>query len=97
MLKFQELNSFKNETVDSIQTLAPVALVTDYFVNMLIYTKSTKLIINRIADDIGSFVDETVDDYQENQVLPIVLMVFTTIFVPLILYITFKGTVSMLT
>ena len=86
-----------NETDKKILRLTPVARVTDYFVNMLIYTKSTKLIINTIADDIGTFVEETVEDYDDNQVLPITLMIFTTVFVPLILYLTFKATVSMLT
>ena len=75
------------------------AAATDYFVNMILYTKSTwkEIIVNKIATQINLLVEESVDQYQEEQVLPIALITFISLFIPLILYLTFKATLSMYT
>ena len=77
----------------------PSAIVTDYFLNMIIYTKSTwkDIILDRVATNINEIVVENIDQYQEDQVLPIALMIFISLFIPLILYLTYKATLSMLT
>ena len=83
--------------IDDRSKALPVAIVTDYFVNMITYTQSTKDIVNTVAGDIKTLVKDTIISYQESQVLPISLTIFTSIFIPLILYLTFKATLSMLT
>ena len=74
-----------------------IELTVDYFVNLLTYTKSTKFIIKTIADDIRVFVQTSVNSYQDQRFFPVTLMVFTGLFIPLILYLTFKATLSMIT
>ena len=90
------VNSANGLNVDGPK-VTPVAFVTDYFVNMITYTKSTKDIVNTVAADIKKLVEDTISYYQGSQVLPLSLTIFTSIFIPLILYLTFKATMSMLT
>ena len=75
----------------------PVAYVTDYFINMITYTKDSKIIVNSVAADIKKLVKDNIDGLLTNQVMPIFLTIFTSIFIPLIIYLTFKATMSMLT
>ena len=74
-----------------------IELTVDYFVNLLTYTKSTKFIIKAIADDIRFFVETSVNSYQDQRFFPVTLMVVTGLFIPLIFYLTFKATLSMIT
>ena len=85
----------ENITLSNQPELKPIALVTDYFANMWTYTQSVKIIVDKIASDIGVLVVEKVDSYGKQQVFPMALMIGTSLFVPLILYLTFKATLSM--
>ena len=98
---YTELRNHTNESNDSTEMSQwmPSAIVTDYFLNMIIYTKSTwkDIILDRVATNINKIVEENINQYQEDQVLPIALMIFISLFIPLILYLTYKATLSMLT
>ena len=74
-----------------------MAYVTDYFVNMITYTKATKEVVNTVAADIKVLVEDSIDGLATTQVMPIILSIFISLFIPMILYLTFKATMSMLT
>ena len=75
--------------------LTPVAFVTDYFSNMVKYTQALTNIVEKIAANISKLVVETVDNYEDEHLLPVALIIFISSFVPIILYITLKATLSM--
>ena len=74
-----------------------MAYVTDYFVNMITYTKATKEVVNTVAADIKVLVEDSIGGLATTQVMPIILSIFISLFIPMILYLTFKATMSMLT
>ena len=64
---------------------------------MITYTKATKEVVNTVAADIKALVDDSIDGLATTQVMPIILSIFISLFIPMILYLTFKATMSMLT
>mgnify|MGYP003302262883 CR=1 FL=1 len=89
------LSAGESDSQRRLTNLTQTGLVTSYFTLLLRYTQSTKQIVDEIAIDIGEIVKRELRRNARQQVLPTTLMVFLSLFVPVIVYITFKATLSM--
>ena len=74
--------------------LTPTARVADYFTHLLLYTKLVKQIADGVAIDIEGFVKEEFTSQEKEQYFPITLIILLAIFVPCIIYVTSKATIT---
>ena len=62
---------------------------------MLDYTTSTKVIVDKVASSIESFVVTELKKFEGHRQVPLALMIALVIFIPIVAYVTLQATTSM--
>ena len=82
-------------TVDADGRLTPVAAAVDYFGQMLMYTRTVKLIVDNVSKDIEKFVQIELERFQGHRSITLSLIIGLSIFIPIVAYVTLQATTSM--
>ena len=100
LITVANLNGTENNTQSKVALVlklgfTPTQIVTEYFTFLLKYTKSVKDMGDEIAISIGKIVNKKIGSIGKQQVFPLTLIILISSFIPIIVYITLKGTSSM--
>nr|XP_040564426.1 LOW QUALITY PROTEIN: atrial natriuretic peptide receptor 2-like [Lepeophtheirus salmonis] len=97
-------NNIRSKTLEDIyhgileknaSEIGDISYIVNYFSHQIKYQRNTRLIIEKLAKSIGKFVEKEFQKYNSRKIIPLVLIILLSIFIPIVVYITLQASASM--